>query len=506
MHPDPSGCVHSRKIVAFSDRPFSYRITSFAIRKTNGALMPASDIVIRGAREHNLRSVDVTLPRNKLICLTGVSGSGKSSLAFDTLYAEGQRRYVESLSTFARQFLGQMPKPEVDHISGLSPSISISQKSSGNNPRSTVGTITEIYDFLRVLYARIGHGNCPKCGKPITAQTREQIIARIMAIETGTQYAVLAPVIRGQKGEYKDLFEDLRKQGFVRARVDGNYVSLTDDLSLDRQMRHNIEVVVDRLKAAPSVRGRLAEGVDTALGIGKGNIIIAVRDENADTDDSERAGASPGLSLSNASPPIPDETDGAEDRPARSTKRRAAGTQLGDIVLSSHFACTDCGISFDEPTPQLFSFNSPSGMCLTCDGLGEFFSFDADRLVPDKAEACEQGCIELVGSWKDRGRWKRHIYKGVAETMERKLGLDEGTLLEKPWKELTKKQRDIWLWGTADEHITYTWRAGKAAQKYGGTFDGLIPELLEKYNTSKSTIQIRQLEQYMRIIRCPDCL
>src|SRR5690242_17686445 len=241
--------------------------------------MPAPDIVIRGAREHNLRSVDVTLPRNKLICLTGVSGSGKSSLAFDTLYAEGQRRYVESLSTFARQFLGQMPKPEVDHISGLSPSISISQKSSGNNPRSTVGTITEIYDFLRVLYARVGHGHCPQCGKPITAQTREQIIARIMAIETGTQYAVLAPVIRGQKGEYKDLFEDLHKQGFVRARVDGRFVSLTDDLSLDRQMRHNIEVVIDRLRAAPSIRSRLAEAVDSALAVGKGSVIVATQFE-----------------------------------------------------------------------------------------------------------------------------------------------------------------------------------------------------------------------------------
>src|SRR5688500_9895588 len=226
-----------------------------------GALMPATDIVIRGAREHNLRSVDVTLPRNKLICLTGVSGSGKSSLAFDTLYAEGQRRYVESLSTFARQFLGQMPKPEVDHISGLSPSISISQKSSGNNPRSTVGTITEIYDFLRVLYARVGRGHCFRCGRPITAQTREQIIGRILELPSGNQFSVLAPLIRGQKGEYKDLFEDLRKQGFVRARVDGRVVSLTDDLSLDRQMRHSIEVVVDRLTAGTAIRGRLSEAV-----------------------------------------------------------------------------------------------------------------------------------------------------------------------------------------------------------------------------------------------------
>src|SRR6187401_2017873 len=374
--------------------------------------MPAPDIVIRGAREHKLRSVDVTLPRNQLICLTGVSGSGKSSLAFDTLFAEGQRRYVESLSTFARQFLGQMSKPDVDHISGLSPSISISQKSSGNNPRSTVGTITEIYDFLRVLYARVGHGNCPKCGKPITAQTREQIIARIMAIETGTQYAVLAPVIRGQKGEYKDLFEDLRKQGFVRARVDGKYVSLSDDLSLDRQMRHNIEVVVDRLKATPSVRGRLAEAVDTALGIGKGNIIIGVHTGDEPEDPERPVAQMPDIAESQ--PPSDDDIDDeAEAIPtrAKSTKRRAAGTQPGDIVLSSHFACTDCGISFDEPTPQLFSFNSPSGMCLTCDGLGEFFSFDADRLVPDKTKSFEQGCIELVGSWKDLGRWKRHIYK-----------------------------------------------------------------------------------------------
>jgi excinuclease ABC subunit A len=210
-------------------------------------LMPAPDIVIRGAREHNLRSVDVVLPRNQLICLTGVSGSGKSSLAFDTLYAEGQRRYVESLSSFARQFLGQMPKPEVDHISGLSPSISIAQKSSGQNPRSTVGTITEIYDYLRVLFARVGQGHCPQCSRPITAQSREQIIERILQLPEQTQFLVLAPLIRAQKGEYRDLFEDLLKQGFARARVDGNVVQLTDDLKLDRQMRHHIEVVSDRL-------------------------------------------------------------------------------------------------------------------------------------------------------------------------------------------------------------------------------------------------------------------
>ncbi len=237
--------------------------------------MADSDILIQGAREHNLRDVNLVLPRNQLICFTGVSGSGKSSLAFDTLYAEGQRRYVESLSSFARQFLGQMPKPDVDLIAGLSPSISISQKSSGTNPRSTVGTITEIYDYLRVLFARVGKGHCPECHRPITAQTREQIIDRIAVLPSGTRFMVLAPLIRGQKGEYRDLFEDLLKQGFVRARVDGKVVRLSDDLRLDRQMRHNIEVVIDRLVAGPKLRTRLAEAVEMALKLGEGNLVVA---------------------------------------------------------------------------------------------------------------------------------------------------------------------------------------------------------------------------------------
>ncbi|MBN1912416.1 MAG: excinuclease ABC subunit A, partial [Pirellulales bacterium] len=227
--------------------------------------MPAADIVIKGAREHNLRDVGLVLPRNRLICFTGVSGSGKSSLAFDTLYAEGQRRYVESLSSYARQFLGQMPKPDVDLIEGLSPSISIAQKSTGQSPRSTVGTITEIYDYLRVLYARVGIGHCPECDRPLTAQTREQIVQQILALPEGTKILVLAPLIRGQKGEYRDLFEDLLKQGFVRARVDGSVVRLGDDLRLDRQMRHFIEVVVDRLAVSPKIRSRVAEAVELAL-------------------------------------------------------------------------------------------------------------------------------------------------------------------------------------------------------------------------------------------------
>src|SRR6201997_1076486 len=240
--------------------------------------MDNSTIVIRGAREHNLRNVNLDLPRNRLIVFTGVSGSGKSSLAFDTLYAEGQRRYVESLSSYARQFLGQLQKPDVDYLAGLSPAISIQQKAAGRNPRSTVGTITEIYDYLRVLYARIGQGHCPECGRPIAAQTHEQIVARILALPEATRFLILAPVIRGQKGEYKDLFEDMLKRGFVRARVDGQIVRLTDDLRLDRRIKHDIAIVIDRLKNDAKVRSRLAEAVEQALALAEGAAIIAIED------------------------------------------------------------------------------------------------------------------------------------------------------------------------------------------------------------------------------------
>ncbi|MDH3719133.1 MAG: excinuclease ABC subunit A, partial [Planctomycetota bacterium] len=458
--------------------------------------MPASDLVIKGAREHNLRSVDVVLPRNQLICLTGVSGSGKSSLAFDTVYAEGQRRYVESLSSFARQFLGQMPKPQVDVIEGLSPTISISQKTSGRNPRSTVGTITEIYDYLRVLYARVGQGYCPQCDRPITAQTREQIIGRIMALEAGTNFSVLAPVIRGQKGEYRDLFAALLKQGFVRARVDGTIVSLTDDLSLDRQMRHNIEVVVDRLVAGPDIRARLSEAVESALRIGDGNLIIGVQD-----------GA--GQPAPQHPPPADAaavDTGGAKRVGRKATRRRVKrSTVAGDIALSSRYACTHCETSFEPLTPQLFSFNSPQGMCFECDGLGEFFSFDPGLLVPDPSRNFQQGCIELIGKWRLLGRWKRHIYQGIADTIERIRDLEPGTMLETAWEELDPQLQALWLWGTGDQHITFTWRNGPQGSKYGGKFDGIIPELLSKYRNSHSKPQIRQLEKFMNEIRCPDC-
>ena len=441
--------------------------------------MPASDIVIKGAREHNLCSVDVVLPRNQLICLTGVSGSGKSSLAFDTLYAEGQRRYVESLSSFARQFLGQLPKPDVDYISGLSPSISIAQKSAGNNPRSTVGTITEIYDYLRVLFARVGQGFCPQCQQPITAQSREQILEQILTLTEGVQFSVLAPLIRRQKGEYRDLFADLRKQGFSRSRVNGQVYPLTEVPALDRRMRHEIEVVVDRLVMKADLRPRLAEAVDVALKLGQGSLIIDVADSSSST------------------------------APTRSRKPRRDGTVESqaktDQVFSVDYACNHCQISFSPPTPQLFSFNSPQGMCQECDGLGQLYSFDANLLVPDKDCSFKQGCFELLGNWKKIGRWRRHIYQGVADTMERKHTWEKGYLLETPWCQLESSAQDIWLWGTGQQHITFTWRGGTSPMKYGGEFHGIIPEWMSKYRTSKSRPQRRQLERYMRTIQCPDC-
>ncbi|EAQ76886.1 excinuclease ABC subunit UvrA [Blastopirellula marina] len=446
--------------------------------------MPVTDIEIKGAREHNLRDVSLVLPRNKLICLTGVSGSGKSSLAFDTVYAEGQRRYVESLSSYARQFMGQMPKPEVDYIGGLTPSISISQKTTGNNPRSTVGTITEINDFLRILFARIGKGHCNECGKELTAQTKEQILEHILGMEKDSQIVILAPLIRGQKGEHRDLFIDLLKQGFVRARVDGRIINLTDDLMLDRQLRHNVELVVDRLTITQSVRGRLAEAVELAMKMGDGSLIIAPRVE----EDEEEAEA----------PETP-------AKKTRTRKKQKKNEVAGDMMFSVDYACVDCGVSFDPPTPQLFSFNSPHGMCPVCDGLGQIYTFDPELLVPDVTLTFKKGAIEILGKWTDLGRWKRHIYKGVAETMERKLNLDAGAFLDTPWRDMDENVKQILLHGAGEQHITFTWRAGSAPQKYGGTYDGIVPEMLEKYRNSNSKPQIRQLEKYMSTVGCPEC-
>jgi excinuclease ABC subunit A len=423
--------------------------------------MDNSNILIRGAREHNLRNVDLDLPRNRLIVFTGVSGSGKSSLAFDTLYAEGQRRYVESLSSYARQFLGQLQKPDVDYLAGLSPAISIQQKAAGRNPRSTVGTITEIFDYLRVLYARIGQGHCPECGRPITAQTREQIIARILALPEGTRFLVLAPVIRGQKGEYKDLFEDMLKRGFVRARVDGQVVRLTDDLKLDRRIKHDIAIVIDRLKNDPKVRPRLAEAVEQALALADESLIVAVEQE-----------------------PAGQEADG---EPVSE-----------DLLLSARYACTHCNRSYEPPSPQLFSFNSPQGMCPDCDGLGTRFSFDPELLIPDPALSFFEGAIPLVGRLRGMGRWRRHIYEGVAKS----LGID----LKTPWRDLPPEHQNQLLYGSGDQHITYEWkhRSG-SVWKHGGVWEGIVPQLLSSFKKTAAGPRRMQLEKYMRVLRCPTC-
>lgn len=445
--------------------------------------MSQTEIVIRGAREHNLRSVDVNIPLGQMVVLTGVSGSGKSSLAFDTLYAEGQRRYIESLSSYARQFLGQLPKPEVDAISGLAPSISIQQKSSGRNPRSTVGTITEIYDYLRVLYSRIGHGSCPECGTPISAQSTDQVIEDLSTIGDGTRFQILAPIIQQQKGEYRDLFQDLLKQGFLRARVDGEFVSLTDDLKLDRQMRHNIDVVIDRLQGGKTTRNRLSEAVELALRMG-GDSLIVIEEPEA-----------------NEAAAKAQSSDGSASR--RSNRKR--GRSADERLISTRYACTQCGIGFEPPGPQLFSFNSPQGMCLDCNGLGMRHEFLIDRLISNPEKSLNQGAIELLGPLKKIGRWRRHIFYGVLAALEKDHGAPEDSFAKTKWRDLPADVQDSFLYGTGSRNITFTWKQRSGVWKHGGTFDGYINELLESYRTAKNSMRRRQLEKYMDFAACSTC-
>ncbi len=415
---------------------------------------------VLGAREHNLRDVALEIPRNRLICFTGVSGSGKSSLAFDTLYAEGQRRYVESLSAYARQFLEQLPKPDVDQITGLSPSISIQQKTSGWNPRSTVGTITQVHDYARVLYARAGVQHCPRCDRPISAQTREQMISRVLALPEGTRFLVLAPRVRQQKGEYKDLFQELLHQGFVRARVDGEIIELANPPPLDRFRRHDIEVVVDRLVIRPGLRPRLAEALELALTTGEGTAIIS---------------------------PQP-----AEAGSAVSGRRRSVG---GDVLLSAAFACSECGMGFEPPSPQLLSFNSPQGMCLHCDGLGTRYDFDPELLIPDSRRSFLDPCI---AAWRHPpGRWQRHIYEGVAQY----LGID----LRAPWCELPAAARHALLYGTGDAHVSFEWRGRRGTWKHGGTFEGVLADLHARHRRAASPLVRKFYEQFMRQAVCTHC-
>lgn len=448
--------------------------------------MTTTEIKVKGAREHNLRDVSLTLPRGQLICFSGVSGSGKSSLAFDTLYAEGQRRYVESLSNYARQFMGQMPKPDVDLVSGLSPSISINQKSSGNNPRSTVGTITEIYDFLRVLLARVGTGHCPSCGSEITAQSRDAITTRILSLPSDAALWIMAPLVRGQKGEFKDLFEDLRKQGFSRARVDGEMIRLSEPPSLDRQHRHDVEVVVARLHPDSRDRGHVSDAVDIGLKLGESTVIVALSGENDESP--------------SAQPATKPKTRG-RGKVKAATK---ADSHAGDILYSSKYACGSCGDSFKPPSPQLFSFNSPQGMCEACDGLGRLYTFVPELLIPDEGLSIRKGAISLLGKWGDLGRYRRHIYRGVADAMDVAFELEKGTMLEKRWCDLPDEAQHVWLWGT-DDSLEFTWKGGRKARKYAGSFEGFIPELLERYRTTRNKMQLRQFEKYMSTMHCPDC-
>jgi len=441
--------------------------------KDKSVVQPTT-IEVKGAREHNLRNVSLSLPRGRLICFTGVSGSGKSSFAFDTLFAEGQRRYVESLSSYARQFLGQLAKPDVDQISGLSPSISIQQKTSGWNPRSTVGTTTQIHDYLRVLMARVGRQHCPRCARLISAQTREQILARILERPAGTKAMILAPVVRGQKGEYRDLFADLMRQGFVRARVDGSVVELSSAPELARHVRHNIEVVVDRVTVSAAGRARLAEAVETALTIGDGTLIVQPLAE-----DSSEAGPPP------ASPP----------RTTSSLRRRGSSQGTNDLLLSTHYACSACDLSLEPASPQLLSFNSPTGMCPTCEGLGATFDFDPDKLVPDPRKSFLKLAIEPMRT--RIGRWRRHIYRGVAAH----VGFDLNT----PWAKLPRKAKDALLYGLGDTHVTFEWRWSGGVWRHGGTFPGVIAELREKHRKAGSTMVRAYYEKYMHQRTCCDC-
>jgi excinuclease ABC subunit A len=411
--------------------------------------MGTDRIVVHGAREHNLRNVHLELPRDRLIVFTGLSGSGKSSLAFDTIYAEGQRRYVESLSAYARQFLGQMEKPDVDFIEGLSPAISIDQKSGSRNPRSTVGTITEVYDYLRVLYARIGHPHCPKCGRPIGRQTPDQIVDQVMSLPEGTRFQVLGPVVRGRKGEYERLLKDLARRGFSRARIDGQVRELSEPIRLDRYYKHDIEVVVDRLVAKPDIRRRVADSVETALELSEGLAALAVQ------------------------------TDGREEI----------------VTFSEKLACTFDGLSFDELAPRNFSFNSPYGACVSCDGLGTRLEVDPALVVPDPDLSIREGALAPFASARLE-YWGR-VLEATAEA--HRFSLDT------PWRKLSQAARDVILFGSDREiYVRYRNRYGRQ-RAYWTTYEGVIPVVERRHAETDSDHARWRWEQYMREVPCRSC-
>src|SRR5213083_1976086 len=409
--------------------------------------MAAEELVVHGAREHNLKDITVRLPRNRLICITGLSGSGKSSLAFDTIYAEGQRRYVESLSAYARQFLQMMEKPDVDSIDGLSPAISIDQKTTSRNPRSTVGTVTEIYDYLRLLYARIARPHCPVCGRPIAGQSQEAIVDQILQLPAGTKFTVNAPVVRDRKGEYKDVLEELRAEGFTRVKVDGEQRLLEEEIVLDKKFKHTIEVVVDRLVMKPDLRQRLAQSVETAISLADGLVAIDVQDGEEQT-------------------------------------------------FSERFACPEHGVGLPELQPRIFSFNSPHGACPRCTGLGAQQEIDPDLLVPDPELSISEGALVpwSVGN--------STYYESVIQAIADRYEID----IDKPWRELTDEQQNLFLYGTNGDrvYVTYRNRMGRR-RSYMLAFEGIVPSLERRYKETDSAQQRERIEEYMSFRPCPVC-
>ncbi|MBE6753141.1 MAG: excinuclease ABC subunit A, partial [Ruminococcaceae bacterium] len=408
-----------------------------------------SKIVIKGARENNLRSIDLTIPRDKLVVFTGLSGSGKSSLAFDTIYAEGQRRYVESLSAYARQFLGQMDKPDMDYIEGLSPAISIDQKTTSKNPRSTVGTVTEIYDYLRLLYARIGIPHCPVCGRVIEQQSIDQIVDSVLQLPEGTKIMVMAPVVRGRKGTQQKEFEAARKAGFVRVRVDGNIYDLSEEITLDKNKKHTVEIIVDRIVIKPDVRGRLADSLETASAQSGGITLVSI----------------------------------------------VGGEEL---TFSQNYACPEHGISVEELTPRMFSFNSPFGACHKCSGLGVFMHVDPDLVIPDRTLSINQGAIKASG-------WRTVDDNSIAMMCYAGLGERYGFTTDTPIREISEEGVHALLYGTNGEKIKVMRTDGYGTRAFETEFEGLISNLERRYRETQSSWMKADIESMMSAVHCEEC-
>jgi len=425
--------------------------------------MPLENIIIKGARQHNLKNIDVVIPRNQLVVITGLSGSGKSSLAFDTIYAEGQRRYVESLSAYARQFLGQMDKPDVDLIEGLSPAIAIEQKSGSKNPRSTVATTTEIYDHLRLLYARIGQPHCPQCGRPIRRQTVEEIVDQIFELTPGERLLILAPVVSARKGEYRKIFEGLKREGFVRVRVDGEIHDLDQPPALDKKKKHDVDVVVDRLVLGPDIKRRLADSLETALKRGEGTVLVQRADQAA--------------------------------KPGEKKSYDRAGRDQGTLVFSEKYACPNCGISFEELEPRMFSFNSPQGACPACTGLGVKMEVDPD-LVVDPGLCLEEGAILPWNS----------VHAYVYQSMLTSVAKHYGFSMDTPWKKLKAEHRKVVLHGSGGERMPFSFQGPQSSHNYTGAFEGVIPRMMRLYQeTDSEYVRDEISSRYMRVQPCHAC-